>query len=260
MECAQLLVCDHCRELAMELAPLRAARPLPRGRGQERVRRPHAVAVQEDDAGVDRLLDRVRLRDPRELMHPQVGLQGQGEQHAANAPRELGDARAEEVVDRVRHGHVVAGHRQAVDGERAAHLQREQRVAERGLEHPAEHVPREAEAELAGQEPSRRPEAERAHLQPLRGGALERALRAGGRAGAAGEQEGDGLRLQTPGREGEHVAGRGIEPLGVVDRDQHRLAGRKRAQCVEEADGDRVRLRRRARGRVGTEERDLESV
>jgi hypothetical protein len=45
----------------------------------------------------------------------------------------------------------------------------------------------------------------------------------------------------------ERVSGRAIEPLDVVDRDQHRLARRERPQAVEQAETDRMRLGRDGR-------------
>lgn len=63
---AQRLVGDR-RELTMEPAPLGGACMRLHGCGQERVRRAHAVAVDHHHAGVDGVVQRVRLRDRRNL-------------------------------------------------------------------------------------------------------------------------------------------------------------------------------------------------
>ena len=153
VEGPELLVGDHGRELQVQLAALRAAGALPRRCSQERVRRAHAIPFDEQHPGVHAAFHRSRIRDRRQLLHAEVGLERQREQQpgapgrdscATRAPRRSSTASGT--------GTSSADRGQAVNGQRAAHLQREQRVPERRLEHAAQDVPGQAQSERSGEE------------------------------------------------------------------------------------------------------------
>ena len=172
---------------------------------------------------------------------------------------EFGDARPEQVLDVVRDRKVVADRRQSVDDEGASDLEREERVSERRLEHPAQDVPGQAEPDPVRKDAARRAEAQVADVDAFQRSPLERALEHGHRAGAPSKEERDRLPVEAAGNEGERVGGRAIDPLEVVDGHEQGLARGERAQRVHQRDRDRVRLGRGA-GRFRAEERDLESV
>ena len=187
----------------------------------------------------------------------QVRAQRDDEQQSAHGAGQPFDAGAEQVLDAVRHGDLLADRGQAVFGERASDLEREQGIPERRLVDAAQELPREAQPEPLGQDPPRGAEAERADLEPSQRPPLERALESSLDTGALGEQEADGLALEAAHGEVECVGGRRIEPLDVVDRDQQRLTGSQGAQRVQEAERDRVGLGRRAR-RLGPQKGHLQ--
>ncbi len=65
------------------------------------------------------------------------------------------------------------------------------------------------------------------------------------------------LAAQPPRRERDRVRGGAVEPLDVVDRNEHRLARGERAQRAENAGANGARLARRGAS-LGVQERDLE--
>jgi len=259
VEGAQLLIGEHACELQMELAAFPGSRLGHRRCSQERVRRANTVPLDDHHPGLDSVVERARVRERRQLRLPQAGLQREGEQQRAHRARPLGHARSEHVLDLVRDRQVAPDRRRPTGGQCAPHLEGEQRVTQRGLEHPAQHVPRQAQPEPLGQDPPRCSDAQVPHLEAFQRPPLERALEGRRGAGTPGEQERDRLARETAGSEGERIARRTIEPLDVVDGDQERFAGSQGAQRVQEADGDRVRLRRSAR-RLGAEKGHLEGM
>ena len=142
------------------------------------------------------------------------------------------------MLDRIGHGQLVADRGQALGGEAPAQLEREQRVPQRGVDDPAQELTRQAQLEPLGQHPARRAEAERPHLQPLQ--RRQRALDGSCPAGTPGEHERHVAAVETPGREGERIAGGRVQPLEVVDGDQQRALGRERAKRVPESERDRA--------------------
>jgi hypothetical protein len=254
---AQLVVGDHARQGDVELAPLARAGAFPRRSGEQRVRGAHAVALEEQHAGVGGVVERVRPADRRELAGAQVGAQGDGEEQSAHRAREPRHARAEQVFDRIRNREVLADLERLALGQRASELQCEQRVAKRGVDDPAQELPRQAEAEPVGQEAADRADAERADLETLQPFPLERPLQLGPAARTLGEEKANRLALEPARGERERLGGGRIEPLHVVDRDEERLVSGQRAQPVQESDGDRLRVRRCTDG-LGPQQRDLQ--
>src|SRR5581483_10153542 len=112
--------------------------------------------------------------------------------------------------------------RQAARDELATDLEREQRVAERRVRDAVEEVPRRVEPEPGGEELAERAPAERADLDALDRPLLEHPPEGGGNRGPPRHEEGDGLLLEPARREGERVGGGSVEPLQIVDRDEHR--------------------------------------
>jgi hypothetical protein len=127
----------------------------------------------------------------------------------------------------------------------------------RRIDDPPQQPAANAEPEpLEQQQPDRR-HAERTDVDPLGPVPLERPLELRRKPRELREQEADGLGVDAAGREREHLARRRVEPLEVVDRDDHRRRAGERAQQVEQPERDRVRLGRRTGGH-GPQQRDLE--
>jgi hypothetical protein len=103
-------------------------------------------------------------------------------------------------------------------------------------------------------------EVDRPDVGPLDPGRAERALDPRVGSGPLREQEAHRVVALEPAHgERQRLRRRCVQPLDVVDRDEHRGAPREHAERVPEADGDRVRLGGHAR-RGGTEEGDLERM
>ena len=173
-----------------------------------------------------------------------MAAQSDCEEQPANRPRQARHPRLEKFLDRLGEGEIAVRCGQPLLGKRSPQFQREQRVAQRGVEDPPQQVPRQGQAEPLAQHVAHRVEAQRPHAQALEIGS-ERPLELSRRAGAPGEQEPHTLAGQAPRGEGDRVRGGAIEPLDVVDRDEHRLVRGERAQGPENAGGDGARLGRR---------------
>ena len=245
---------DHGGQRAVQLAALLAAGPLASRRGEQRVRGAHTLAVEPDEAAVERILERLAVRDRDHLVDRQLAAQRDREQDAASRPGELVDTHAQQVFDRVRHADLLARGREALLGEHAPDLEREQRVAQRRVDDVAQQRSRHAQPEPLGQQPARGAEAERPDLEPHR---VERALEHRAPAGAPREQERDRLAGQPPGGERERLGRLHVEPRDVVDRDDDRAVGGDGAQQVQQPERDRAWLRRLGRT-LGAQQRDLQ--
>ena len=127
----QLSVRNCARELEVEFPPLLCPRAFPRRRGEQRVRWPHTIPVEEQDARFDCVLDRDRIRERLDLGHARIGTQRNGEQQPPCGARQPRDVDAQQVLDGVRHGDVLAGLRQPALDKRTPELEREQRVPRR---------------------------------------------------------------------------------------------------------------------------------
>ncbi len=156
MHRAQLEVGDRLGQGEMELAPLAGPRPIRRGGREQRVGRSDPVPVDHQKSGLGRLLDLVGARNGRELGRVQVGAERDRQQQPPWRGRQPGNSRAEHVLHAGRHREVGADLRWAVLHHRAADLEREQGIAERGFDQTAQEGPRQAHSEPLGQEPARR--------------------------------------------------------------------------------------------------------
>ena len=217
------------------------------------------VDIDEDQAGVDRAVDRGGVRDPGELGHAQVAVEGQGQQHLPDGPRELLDARAEQVLDAARHGDVLADLRQLAADEHSAELEQEQRVSPARLLELADDSDRQAETEPLEQDPARGAQAHGADFEPFDPGGVECALEVGWFAGAPREQKAHRVPVQPAGGVPERFGGGAVEPGNVVDGDQQRILLGQRTQDAQEPGGDGKRLGGLA-VRLGTQQRGLEGA
>ena len=256
---AQLSRREHARQLAMKLAALGGSSLASHSRGKERVRGPDLFAVHDEHTRLDGEVERLGVGQRGELAHAKVRAQGDGEEEPPNLAGQARHPRAEQVLDRVGNGQVVADRRQRGIDELASDLEREQRIPEGRIEDAAEEMPRQRQSEPPEQDAPRRPEAQRADVQDLEPTCLERLLEGRRRPSALGEQNAD-VALVEPSRSvGERGGRRRVEPLEVVDRNEQRCRGCEGAQRPEEADRDRLRFR----GRTGggrSEQRHLERL
>jgi hypothetical protein len=105
---------------------------------------------------------------------------------------------------------------------------------------------REDEPKLLAKDPAGRAERERA--DPQRNDALARACaielerQPGGGRGPLGEEQADTLVAEPPCRVAEHARRGGIEPLHIVDGDQHWALGGECPKGIREGDRDRARV------------------
>ena len=192
-----------------------------------------------------------------ELADGQIRAEGDSEQQPPDWGGQPSYARTEQVLDRIRHGQVLAGAGQVAFRERAPEFEREQRVAERRVDQAPKQMTREAETEPLVQKLPYPAQAQRTHLEALDARRPDRPLERRRSTGALGEQEADGGRLEPWRRELQHFERRRVEPLHVVDRDQERPAIGQRAQDVEKTERDRPQLGWPT-GRLGAQDRDLE--
>ena len=88
-------------------------------------------------------------------------------------------------------------------------------------------------------------------------GGLELERREDLRRPTDGRQEADGLVVQPSQGDLQHPGRRRVEPLQIVERDQHGALLGKRSQHVQERKADRTRVRG-LRARIGEQEGDLE--
>ncbi len=148
MSSAQLLAVDHARQLEVQLSSHRRTRPLLRGGGDQGMCSAYAVPGDDQDAGLDCLVEGGRLvRDRGELADGQIGAEGDREQQPPDWGGQPFYARTEQVLDRIRHGQLLAGAGQVAFGQRAPEFEREQWVAERRVDQAPKQRPREAQTE-----------------------------------------------------------------------------------------------------------------
>ena len=133
-------------------------------------------------------------------------------------------------------------------------LEREHRIAAGRLLHAREQWPRNAQAESRPDQMVERADAQRADanlVQALVEGVAE--LERVAAVAALRREDPDGSVAQASGREGKDPLRRGIEPLDVVDREQHLRASGERAQAGEERSRQGDAIRGLARGRLETD-------
>ena len=184
------------------------------------------------------------------------------EQDLDRLDRELGEPGAKQLPKAVRDRQRLAGlELRAATDELAAELEREERVAAARLPDPSELGSGELEAKPGLEQPVQRADAERAERQPRQPAFRERELELERHLDALRlahrREHADPLAPQAPQRDLKRGGGRAVEPLQVVDGNQHRAPLLELAQRVEDRKPDRVRLRRIVL-RLGQEQRDLQ--
>ena len=209
---------------------------------------------------VDREIERVRLGQRRQLRDPERRAERHRQQQRGARPR----------ADRPRACRAAPRRRRAPAGPRRSPARRRPSPCARA---PARTAGCRASRRTSRRStwrgrvrpsrsermPSGRGEARRSHLDALQRLRVERALEVRPGTRASGEQERRGLVDEAADGEGERVLRGPVEPLDVVDGHEQWPALGQRPQRVEQAERDRVRLRRRA-GRLRAKERDLERV
>jgi hypothetical protein len=139
------------------------------------------------------------------------------------------------------------GRRRAARDEGTPELEREERIAARRLDDPAQQLAANVETEPLEQQPPGRREAERADVEPFRFAPLQHPLEVGRDPGTPGEQNAHRLAVETPRGESQCLGRGGVLPLEVVHRDEQGPETRERTQHVEEPERDRKRLGRARR-------------
>ena len=235
--------------------------------GEQRVAEPHGVAVDRHEVVLDRRAKVVREPRRRRLERRQRRLRrgGREEHRPARSSRQQREAARDQRAQAVGHGQrVVRVGRDPAPDERAAHLERIERVPARRLLDADEDEARERPAQAELEQPMQRREVQRPDghaLEPVgrdRADDLVGRLRLGPRPDR--EQERDRPIGQPPDRVGEDRRRALVEELDVVDRDDDR-AIRFDELAEQPRDGDRQRPligRRAARRRA--QERDRERV
>ena len=205
------------------------------------MRRAHALAVDAQQPAVDRVLDRVGVRHRDELAGAQVAAERDRQQQPAHRRRQSAP-RACRAAPRPRPAR--GGPRRSPASPRSTSA-RPTSSANSGLPSVASTIRRRScrgrrQPEPLGAAGAHRAEAQRrrprARSQPA-ARAPARAATGARNAEPAGTRPG---RLEPPRGERERVRRRRVEPLHVVDRDQHRLAGGQRAQRVQQPERDRA--------------------
>ena len=137
---------------------------------------------------------------------------------AGNAPNRCGDDRAQ-ALGQLDVG--VVGADRALD-ERTPQLEREERVSPGDRVDAHDHGPRQRDPEPAPQQPMDRPDRERLDREPPERseGAVEFERRLNGPPSHRREN-GHRLAVQPSQHEREHLGRAGVEPLGIVERDEH---------------------------------------
>ena len=188
---AQLLVGDGRRRARGAARAARAGAERLRGRrGEQRVRRAHAVAVDEQQPGVERVVDRVAARDRRELAEAQVAARARP-RAALGARAPAAPRRACRAAPRPRPGTGISS---PIAGGPRSTSARPTSSANSGLPSVDSTMRRSsgrdnAQAEPLGQQAARRVEARAGRPRDAQRAALERPLERGPATGAPGEQE-----------------------------------------------------------------------
>ena len=261
---AQLLVGDHAGELACSArcsAPTSARLAAAASSGCDGA---HALAVDDEHARVDgvaRAASGSPIAASCETRRSRA--QRDGQQQPAHRAGQLRDARAEQVLDRRGHRDVLADRRAA----RCAASVRPTSSAKSGLPSVGlDDAPQDVAA--AGSAPSRsessrrvvaeRERADRRRAVSVRSSSARSsavAARDAARAGTRSARRSAAARRSASASRGSRSS-HWTSSTATTSGSR----GGQRAQGVEQADRDRVRLRRRARPVGGAEERDVERV
>ena len=234
------------------------------GGGEQRVRETHLRALDVDDPGGGGSLEggagagRRQACGGRDQLDRRRGSRGGCEQRLAAALRERRDPRLDEIEE-------VLGHRQPAEPRRDVVRQRprdlegEERVAACGLVDGQERPPRERPPKAQLEQLVQRGKAERPDRvprhRPLGEGAVELERHLQARLDPLRGDHADRLAPETTEREVKRTGGGPVDPLVVVQADDHAAAARKRGQhrCGRGADRPLVE---RAGSRLLTKQRD----
>ena len=140
-------------------------------------------------------------------------------------------------------------------GERPGELDREERGAAGEFDDSSEQPAIGHDAEAIEEHAARGAHAQSSHVELL--DRLERALERDGSVRASGHEEADRLVAEPAGGEDERLRRGRIQPMRVVDRDDHAATGRELAQNVEQRQPDRPAIKRLLR-RLLAQQRDTE--
>ena len=254
---AQRLVGHRLGEDQMEPAALARPRALLRRRCEQRVRGAHTPSVDEQQPGIGGLLHDIHADNRRQLVGAQLCAQRHCQQQPAQLRGEPAHARAEELLDAIRHRDVLSRPRHPPLAQRPANLEDEQRIPERRDHDATQHLPGQHQPEPIRQQPPRRAETEPTDLQSLKPPRLERTLDRRRTPGTPRQQQPHRHTLEPTDREHQRVRGRSIEPREVIDSDHKRLVGGQDAKRVQHTKRNRVRLPR-PRRRLGPQQRYLQ--
>jgi hypothetical protein len=143
--------------------PALAQRHPPLGRHREqRVRQPDQFVFADEQAAGDQILNGPGVGDRRELGEAQLPAQGRGQQRPASRFWQLGHPGPERVAGQVRGRQLSVDRRGLPLRQGPAQREREQRIALRDLEHPAERPRRQPQAKALREQPARFGQAQRA--------------------------------------------------------------------------------------------------
>ena len=172
------------------------------------------------------------------------------------------EAAVEQLVQALGHPERATGlGSRARPDELASELEREERISGGRVLHPGELRTRQVEPSPILQQMMKRTQAQRTEHEMgqtiVREGGLELERRGDLRRPTNGRQEADGLIAQPSKGDLQHPGRRRVDPLQIVERDQHGPALGKRSQHVEKREADRAMVRR-LNSRLGQQKRDLE--
>ena len=249
-------IVERVRQLQVDRLALGRTRVLERRRREQRMGCAHALSVKREHIVARSVRDGRRAGHPGELARAEIRAQRHRQQCASDVRRQRTHARTEQLARELGGGQLGAELERAVLDQQPAQLEHHQRVAVRRLHDPRDQRARHAQPERLRDQASSVQRADCGQLEPPRGNLVleRRAL-----APANREQQPHALADDAPGRERERGRRCLIEPLRVIDCDQHPLAELGQAQQSERAGGDRELFRRRA-GRLRPRERHFQRV
>ena len=235
----------------VDVPPALRALVLRHGRGEQRVHEPDPVAVPLEQLRVDRSFEsRVRVGNAARRRST-VG--------SDSSDTTSSSARTSSVSDATRDRSASCA--PPAPAERARELERVERIAAARLVDAEKLGPRQRDVELRANDAVDRRLAQRPDGQALDGErtALNVIAELEAACSPARDENADGLAAKAAERELEHGGGRRVEPLRVVDRDEHGARRREQAERAEDGKADPVLVGRSA-VRVLEQERDLERV
>ena len=234
---------DDPGQLRVERATARGRLPSRHGRPEQWVREAKAVAIQLDDprgerlgqSGVERTTD-----DGLDEVHGRIGNRGNHARGLERRSAEVLDALAQKLVQVGGHRELLARCEHASSAlERPRELEREERVAARGLPEPDQDRPREARVESGAQQLLEGAETETLDRHDPHLSLGLRAAEPARQVAADREQRCDRLVSQTCQRVPERRERGRVQPLDVVDRKADGCLTGEQSHRSEEGGGDR---------------------